>query len=235
MTTSNNSDSQRDVHLVYPYKIQRAIGILGLALPFVVALGAVLVDDCDGILRAVSTYYHSEFMGALFVGVLAAMALCFYAYRGYEPEEGEKFNDNFAGNLVCICACLVAVFPTGTEPLYECIPLVNRGFVNAVHLGSAIVMFGLLAYFCLCKFVKTAPGETIEEGSQKWHRNRIYKICGWLIIGSMALIGIYWLLKKFAGINLDPFTPVFWLEVVMLWAFGLSWLTKGGVLFKDKD
>ncbi len=230
MTNSkNDSETQKEVQLVSPYKIQRTIGYLGILLPVLVAIGAIIVDNCDGILRSVSAYYHAKYTGAVFVGVLGAMALCFYAYKGYEPEKGEKLSDDLAGTIVCILASLVALFPTNTNPLEICIPIVNDKIIGGIHLGAAILMFGMLAYFCLCKFTKTRKDEAVEAKSKKWHRNRIYRWCGWIIIGSMALIGIIWIL----GLELDHLRPVFVLEVVMLFAFGLSWLTKGGMLFKD--
>jgi hypothetical protein len=33
--------------------------------------------------------------------------------------------------------------------------------------------------------------------------------------------------------ELQQYKPVFWFETIAVWAFGLSWLTKGNVLFKD--
>jgi hypothetical protein len=40
-------------------------------------------------------------------------------------------------------------------------------------------------------------------------------------------------------INIIPktFIPhsIFWLEVIMLWAFGFSWLVKGETILRDKN
>ena len=37
----------------------------------------------------------------------------------------------------------------------------------------------------------------------------------------------------FDDTSLSDIEPVFWLESLALWAFGISWLVKGGLLLKD--
>ncbi len=51
----------------------------------------------------------------------------------------------------------------------------------------------------------------------------------------IALIALYWtvLEKKYPG--LDDMHPVFWLESIALWAFGISWIVKGEIILKDKE
>ncbi len=33
--------------------------------------------------------------------------------------------------------------------------------------------------------------------------------------------------------NFESFNPIFWLEAIALWAFGISWLTKGETILID--
>lgn len=50
-----------------------------------------------------------------------------------------------------------------------------------------------------------------------------------------ALIVIYMYLLHNLYPGLKRLDPIFWLETVMLIAFGISWLTKGQLLFRDED
>ena len=52
------------------------------------------------------------------------------------------------------------------------------------------------------------------------------------MLASILLIAVYsWF---FDGNNsLDEIKPVFWLESIALWAFGISWFIKGETLVKD--
>ncbi len=68
---------------------------------------------------------------------------------------------------------------------------------------------------------------------QKQNRNRVYRICGFTMLGCILLIALYLLFLEDSFPNLTKFDVVFWLESVSLWAFGISWLTKGEILWKD--
>ena len=59
-----------------------------------------------------------------------------------------------------------------------------------MHFGSALGLFLTLSYFSLCLFTKSSGHETPE----KLLRNRIYRFCGWTILTSIVLIGLYYLL-----------------------------------------
>jgi len=52
------------------------------------------------------------------------------------------------------------------------------------------------------------------------------------MVVAMALI---LLLKIFQlGTKLYYLRPVYWLELITLWAFGVAWLVKGQIVLKDK-
>jgi hypothetical protein len=54
------------------------------------------------------------------------------------------------------------------------------------------------------------------------------------MISCVGLIPIYgiWLSEAFP--ILKEFSPVFWLETLALWAFGLSWTVKGEMVLADE-
>jgi hypothetical protein len=50
----------------------------------------------------------------------------------------------------------------------------------------------------------------------------------------IVLIAVYWTILEKKCTCLVNFNPVFWLESIALWAFGISWIVKGEVILKDK-
>ena len=72
-------------------------------------------------------------------------------------------------------------------------------------------------------------------GRQKKKRNVVYYISGSIMTGSLLLIIAYsWILKDHYP-DLEQLNPVFWLESLVLLSFGISWMTKGQMIFKDEN
>ncbi|NOZ35038.1 MAG: hypothetical protein GXO80_07050 [Chlorobi bacterium] len=209
--------------------LRRAVGILGIALPLIVAIGAVTLGNCHCIQRSISLYYNTV-MRNIFVGILSATALFMFAYRGYD------YRDRIAGIAAFVFALGIAFFPATKEMIINCnydiLQLRRVGWVRTVHLVSAALYFLTLAYISLFLFTLTDPKLVFTE--QKRKRNRIYRICGYIIIGSLLLIAIYMLFIFPHHSQYDRYHPIFWLESIALWAFGISWLIKGEVAVKDK-
>ncbi|NND44791.1 MAG: DUF998 domain-containing protein [Xanthomonadales bacterium] len=212
---SQTSDSQQSLLISY-LLLRKLIGALGIALPFVVAIGAMVISQ-TAILPSVSDYYHTV-MRDLFVGILFAIAIFMLSYRGYERV------DDRAGDLACISAIGIAVFPVapaGANAAQEAL--------GNLHFASALVFFLTLAYFSLVLFTKSDP--SVPPTPRKLQRNRIYRICGWTILACLAAIALVW---NFASVPIKQLQPVFWLESVAVIAFGVSWLTKGEAFLPDR-
>ncbi len=222
-TLKNSSDHPQIISATY---LIRLIGIIGFLFPVILAAGAVIYQHCELEQSSISDYYHTD-MRNVFVGVLWAIALCFLAYRGYCQI------DRVAGILVAIFALGVSLFPTSVGPPFtDCLPhSIDMGIVGKIHLAFATLLFSSLAFFSLFLFTQTNPNASPTR--QKLQRNTIYRICGIAIIVFMVLIAIYlWFLEpRFP--HLSEHQPIFWLETLCLWAFSVSWLTKGGFFFKD--
>lgn len=80
---------------------------------------------------------------------------------------------------------------------------------------AAFILFIMLALNSILLFSK----------SDNVKKNRIYKICGWIILGDLmlfALNALFFHLKWTVIVN----------ETVMLFAFGISWLVKGHIFDK---
>lgn len=197
--------------------LRKAIGFIGLALPFALIFGRFALQGV-AIEPSISDYYYSA-MGDVFVGSLCAIGVFLLTYRGLERR------DDIAGNLACVFAIGVAVFPTAQSET----PVGVERLVGMAHYISAALMFMILAYFCLVLFVKTDPNKPMTP--EKQMRNRVYRGCGGVILACIAAIGIVKLALPPALIA--PYDPVFWLESIAVVAFGFSWLVKGETILKD--
>lgn len=215
------------------YTMRRAIGILGITLPLILVVGSSLFGGCREVQYSISTYYHTN-MRNIFVGYNCAVALFLFAYRGHD------WRDNLTGYLGSIFVLGVAFLPCSIgDTDQNCLihPGPQNPMVGKLHNLSALLYFIVLIIYSLILFPKThmdmLTGEKMFMGRQKRRRNVVYYICGTLMAVSLLLIILYvWFLGKHFP-NLRSLNPVFWLEVVILFSFGISWLTKGQLLFRD--
>ncbi len=88
---------------------------------------------------------------------------------------------------------------------------------RTIHYLSAASLFAVFIVFSLWLFRKTKvpKGETLPSG-KRW-RNRVYLLCGIVMVMSVLWAGS----SYFTG------APIFWAETIALWAFAVSWLVKG--------
>jgi hypothetical protein len=217
------------------YTMRRAIGILGITLPLMLVTGSSLFGDCEEVQMSISTYYYTN-MRNIFVGFNCAVAFFLFAYRGHD------WMDNLTGYLGCILVLGVAFLPcTISTPNPPClVPILPQNpLVGKLHNISAISYFIILIVYSLFLFPKThmdmVTGEKMFMGRQKKKRNVVYYICGSIMTTSLLLIISYmWILKNLSP-GLEGLNPVFWLESIMLLSFGISWLTKGQLFFRDEN
>lgn len=213
--------------------LRRTIGILGISLPFVVVFIAAFFSgvgyDCTEIQSSISHYYHTPARGFL-VAFIGAIAVCLFAYRGYK-------GDNWAGDLACYAGLGVAFFPTSSS-ISDCLypDRIDDAFVNVVsdiHLACAVIFFIMLSYFCLFLFKKTKIKG--QETKRKKKRNFVYTICGIIMLICMVFMALY--IKYFRNEfpHWEQHHPLFWLESIALWAFGISWIVKGEWLLVDSN
>jgi hypothetical protein len=212
--------------LISHMTLRRAVGIIGISFPFILLLGSIIIGDCREVQTHMSAYYHT-IMRDPFVGILSALALLLFAYKGYDTL------DNIAGNLGCLFALLTAFFPTSiTDSLTHCIPdPIENGFTGTVHIFSAGGLLLTLAFFSIFLFTKSADKPTKMKG----RRNRLYRVCGYIMVICIALIGLVYICDKpdFCA-RIKKHDPIFWLETLALLAFGTSWLVKGNLILTDR-
>lgn len=192
--------------------LRKAVGWIGILLPFVLVLGNRIIFGGEIPLNNLSVYYHTG-MGDLLVGSLCAIALFLFFYRGYDRW------DNIAANLAGFFALGIAFFPTVKEGPWD--------WVAKVHFVCAACFFVILALFSLFLFTRG----TVRPTGRKLTRNIIYRLCGIIMLVSLAAIELFFL---FFYKNHPDSRFVLIGETITLMAFGISWLTKGGTLYPDK-
>ncbi len=216
-----SENRKTDNSLVISYlSLRMFVGIIGISLPFVLAFGNMLFNGW-GIMSSISSYYHST-MGDVFVGALCAIGVFLWSYRGYDKI------DRIAGNLACVFAAGVAFFPTLPDNPADLTP--NSQTLSYIHYAFAAGLFLILAFFSLYLFRLSDPNQ--ECTPQKQVRNKIYAVCGVIILLCIALIAIVSLLFPETS-PVHRLDPVFWLEAVAVCSFGFSWLVKGETILAD--
>lgn len=222
----NDRNQRENPSLISYLTLRKAVGILGTGLPVILVVGSVVFGNCREIQSSISAYYHTG-MRDIFVGIISAIALFLFAYKGYDRA------DAIAGNLACVFALVVAFFPTSVNGSPGgCIPeSVDNGIISTIHYIAAAGFFLVLSYFSLFLFTRSVNDPT----PMKLKRNRLYRVCGYTMLVSIALIGAFSICLRMSGCQqLQRFHPTFWLETIALWAFGISWLTKGKAILADR-
>lgn len=198
-------------------KIRNTVGFLGMILPWLALFTAGIVfpkPDSSWWYSISATYYQSPML----VAVLTSASIVLICYDGYD------FRDNLVTTLSGVFGLGIVLFPckvcwiTGKVGAFQ-LPI---NISNIIHSVCAIIFFILLAVNSFFLF-------TLGDGNptkQKKIRNIIYKICG---AGMFITMIAYAILQFFL-----PEWIIMITEIILLQFFGISWLTKGGIFFKDK-
>lgn len=213
------NNSIYDKHTFSYLSLRKAVGFIAIFLPFVLILLIKLGLNeplCEQIQPSISHFYYTCLRDIL-VGSICAIALFMFFYTGYD------WKDNWAGNLAGFFALGVAWFPT--PPVGSVTD--TKGWI---HFISATLLFFTLSYFALFLFTKGQLPIHSRTKNKKL-RNKIYRICGSIILLSIAFLA-YVFYKNLDETSSLPL--VFIGETVALFAFGFSWLVKGEFIIKDK-
>lgn len=193
--------------------LRKVIGFLGILLIPTLILGGLVLDRPIEVRVSASAYYWSHMRNVL-VGTLCCISLFLFSYHG------RIWQDSFTSKLAALFALGIAFFPTS--------PTNQKDDISSkLHYITSGCFFVLLSYMSIFLFTKIYG----ERTKKKIKRNRIYRICGIVMILSVACIP----LDRIQVIDqyLSFLRPVLLLETFTLTAFGLSWLTKGQFILKD--
>jgi hypothetical protein len=197
--------------------LRRAIGLIGIGLPIVLPLGKVLFFE-PGLPGTISAYYYTDMRNVL-VGALCAVGVYLLYYPGY--DRGDNLTTAVAG-LGAITLALSPTFPPDPAA-----PTPAETVAGVLHYVGAGAFFLALAYLSYFRFTRTAGAPT----EQKLKRNVLYRACGIAMVAALVLAVL--LDNVLPVAVLDALVPVFWLEALAVFAFGLSWLVKGETLMRD--
>jgi len=204
--------------LVFSYlQLRKAIGILGIVLPIILFFGALIIFN-TGLQSSISQYYHT-YMGDVLVGTLCAFGVFLYSYKGYS-------GDAIYAKLASIFAIGIALFPTIDNNNTNYV----APFIGILHMIFNIAFFVMLIYFSYFLFTKSDQKVLPKKKRQ---RNKVYKTSGLLM--AICIVGI---IIDFFLPNLTSWlgdSPVFWFETFAIWAFGISWFTKGEAIAMLND
>jgi hypothetical protein len=199
----------------YSY-LQKAVGLIAVTLPFVVAIGGEVSGD-HAMKGSISAYYYTH-MGNYFVGSLFALGVFFLSYN-YRTLPNYRF-DNYLSNFACLMAVGVALLPTASNG-HNASGGAQK--VAILHLVCACTLFVLLAVFSLVLFTRTDGSGRMTPAKRR--RNLVYRTCGAFIVLAIALVLVAEIVQPPSSWH-----ALFWLESVAVVAFGVSWLVKGAFL-----
>ncbi len=216
------------------YRMRRALGVLGFVLPLALIAGGLL--SLGNVAPSISDYYHTLLRDIL-VGTLTAIGVFLICYRGHGLEGRERLSDDLVTTVGGIAALGVAFLPNAAPVAGGLAAACKLGATDSCgsvaqamlgyraasigHYLSAIVFLSALAWLSLVRFARTA----------RPLRRRIYRACGWVIVAmTLATIVASWF--KVMGPEapqavVNRWLLVLWFEAIAVWAFSISWLTKG--------
>lgn len=231
MKTGPQQESENELVLSF-IAVRQALGYLGVILP--VSLVVIGVFSGDGIEPSISEFYFTS-AGDLLVGTLCAIGVFLLTYKGFEKRPDEFFSDYWIAKLAAVGALGVAFIPT-EGPVTEPLPLMHRwvgvDMSRTLHYSSAALFFICLAIFCLVLFCRHDAAKPLDD--PKRAQNKIYRGCGWVIVGTIVLMGAFGFYYQNqppeAQQQIDSYDIIFVLESIGVFAFAISWLTKGKTL-----
>lgn len=214
--------------------LRLCIGVLGLALPFILRIGVAIYPPVP---YSVSAYYYSA-MRNILVASLCVLGIFLLTYRGYDAL------DSRITNVAGFATIGVALFPTSNPAFHPAWVGNAHPYFAAVALASQALMAlqftqtgadsgtGLLAgirrLLRALVFRYTTPD--YDGHDKKLARNRIYSACAWAIIVGVVLA----LVQNAWPDSVKAQTQwLFWFESLSIVAFGVAWLVKGDTLLKD--
>ncbi len=232
-------------NLVISYhRLRQAIGWLAILLPFLLLAGNYIINEfnilnnesfvmtqcnsytADYSVKSSLSYYYYTSVGTVFSGVLSAMGLLMFTYRGY-PQRDEEIvpSDSFMTNLAGICALGMVIFPASpdfclADNIHTYISSEIMGYVHYVFAGFFFLTVTLISLFNFRR-----AQDVNDFGKLPSHD--FYKYCGRIMLVCVALILIntLWIADSYPELNHYNIPLV--LETIALLAFGFSWIKKG--------
>ena len=204
-------------HMIGYLTLRKLIGFISFGLPFALIITNNIQNP--GIFPgSISSYYYaSDICRSILVGALCLISGFLLTYQGYDK-------DYIPVRISAVFTVGVAFFPT--NPIN---PNYFNNIIGIFHGVFAALMFLSLAYISLFLFPRTKKNKAYNMTRRKKQRNIIYRVCGFIIVGSIVLMPVLTQIQA-----IDFIKPMFLLETLVLLAFGIAWLVKGQTILIDK-
>jgi small-conductance mechanosensitive channel len=232
-------------HVVSYLTMRKAIGWLGMLLPFLLLAGNYILNDSDifnnklfvkiredyryeylsSFKSSVSHYYYTT-VGEIFTGTLFAVALFMFCYKGHPLRKGDwGLSDSAMANLAGIFALGVVMFPTSSEDFIQdnMRNFLSSDTIGYIHYAFAVGFFIALAVMSIINFRRAEKQELFGTGDD----DPFFLRCGILMLGCLLLVPVFSGYLEAEYEWLEKIHSTFMLEAIALVAFGLSWLKKG--------
>jgi hypothetical protein len=203
--------------------LRNRLGVLGMLLPILTLFFNLVFGrgyNPAGVLTSISaTHYSSGYI--FFEGLMILVGLFLISYHGYDIK------DRTATKLAGASAIALTLFPCALDGAEtRNFVMLAQNITNPIHLASAGLFFGSLVFMIGFQFTKTGEGITVQPKSRKWRRNILYRTCAAVMLCALVI--------GFGGSRLFamPYLVIIG-EAVALWAFGVAYLTKGGLILRD--
>ncbi len=248
--THSRYTGDRDKAYTDSYRaLRRAVGILGILLPFIFLIGDSVIGGSVRVRGSISEYYHTP-MQDIFVGGLCIIGFLLILYMA-----GEYKSLDFLASVIAGVAVLgVVFFPTSRSGLPAGAPACGsvpqtppgcsfteqafgEGTTATIHAVFAIVFIVFLAVMSFLFAISEVGIDSEVKSGQRTVANRpnphvfgkpisvsgIHVICGLVILTAGAWVWVGGAL----GADIWELTPLYVGEVASVLAFGLSWLLAG--------
>ena len=190
-------------------RIRNYAGFLGAVLPWLSLFGSAIYrgtspswDDFS----ISATYYVCPALAA----ILTSASIVLMCYDGYDKW------DSMVTTISGVFGLCIVLFPCNCDVAGDYVGFFQLPVKvsSVLHCTSAVIFFCLLAYNDLFLFTK----HELEVTDKKKIRNIVYVVCGIGMLCAMVLMPL--------PIHFPAKT--WWVEMIALTFFGISWLTKGG-------
>ena len=192
------------LHRITYRRLRFIMKIVSITIPVVFLVSAIWV----GMQESISAFYHTP-MRNIFVGVIFAMGMCLWAYKGY------NYLENSCLNAASLFLFGVALAPTDA-PVGS-----NNWDLPIVHKVCAIVFFALIAVVCWYgrKHGLQPSGNTGNFSGFSFESAR--KFTSWLMVSVIIVAILLFIFNKIGWFKIPSST--FAVETAALWVFALYW------------
>jgi hypothetical protein len=200
--------------------LRKGIGIIGVALPFVLIIGAIIFDHHLELLGSMSAYYYSV-MGNVFVGSLWAIGIFLICYQ-YDHL------DDLVSTVAGVCVIGLSLFPTTPNcppSNMKCLTelQIRIGMAHFLFATGFLVALAFMAFFLFTR-------EKLEKASDRKRKRRkiIFRGCGIVMFACIVVAAIVLFVPYLSDDRWQhQYHPILIIEIVSTLAFGVAWFVKG--------